>query len=223
MDGKFPKAWNDHFAGKVEPIRECLVWTKGKDDDGYGATYFNSKQWSAHRLSFHLAFGGIPPKKWVLHKCDNPSCVNPNHLFVGTGKDNVHDCIKKGRWIVVRGQDRSFAVLTNEDVAKIRSSYIKYSKSHNIYSFARIYNVSPTTIHAVLTGRSWSHLKRNHEHTTAWSYEWKVCRNCSRADEDHRGHGLCNKCYNTVYYKLIRYSEFFGIKDEVTQLLNKQP
>ncbi len=75
----------------------CWEWNAGCFSDGYGAFSYQRKTQKAHRISYLLFVGMIPKGKMVLHRCDNPPCVNPAHLFIGTAKDNAHDAIQKGR------------------------------------------------------------------------------------------------------------------------------
>ena len=81
--------------------KDCWIWLAGKSSAGYGS--FRTDAWKhvyAHRLSWELMRGPIPDGLLVLHHCDNPSCVNPDHLFLGTNRDNVLDALKKGRLAV---------------------------------------------------------------------------------------------------------------------------
>jgi hypothetical protein len=75
----------------------CWIWSRYKDKAGYGKLYFRNKVYLAHRVSYILYKTEIPKGSCVLHKCDQPSCCNPNHLFIGSQADNVKDMIKKGR------------------------------------------------------------------------------------------------------------------------------
>jgi len=75
----------------------CWEWTAGKNAGGYGRITFKGKVTLAHRLSYQTFCGPIPDGVYVCHHCDNPSCINPDHLWLGTNSDNILDCSKKGR------------------------------------------------------------------------------------------------------------------------------
>lgn len=81
------------------PVTEsgCWIWLKGIQRFGYGAISINRKQKPAHRISYQIFKGEIFNNLFVLHSCDTSACINPHHLFLGTQKDNIQDCIKKGR------------------------------------------------------------------------------------------------------------------------------
>lgn len=92
---------NEHFAyffaKSTTTDNGCIEWAGSKDKDGYGRIKKASGSYKAHRLSYMLNIGDIPDDREICHKCDNPSCVNPDHLFVGTAKDNATDREIKGR------------------------------------------------------------------------------------------------------------------------------
>lgn len=97
------------FWAKVDKSGECWIWTAGRDRDGYGCAHFSRKPIRAHRASWILTNGSIPDDKpCVLHRCDNPPCVRPDHLWVGTTDDNNKDMAAKGRVGSLFG-DESFA------------------------------------------------------------------------------------------------------------------
>ena len=95
------------FWNKVEKISNCWIWKNQLNSKGYGLFFVTRrkiwgkapKKFLAHRLAYEFVKGFIPTNLCVLHKCDNPPCVNPMHLFLGTLSENVLDAIKKGRWI----------------------------------------------------------------------------------------------------------------------------
>lgn len=88
------------FFDKVEKTDYCWIWTGGGRGQGYGALKFKGKIVDAHRVSYELHYGEIPKGMFVCHTCDNRKCVNPDHLFLGTQKDNMRDCKNKGRLVI---------------------------------------------------------------------------------------------------------------------------
>ena len=97
-DSKTP-GLKERFESKYLPVPEtgCWLWEGTYLDKGYGCFSINNKSKRAHRVSWELYRGGIPKGLHVLHHCDTPECVNPNHLFLGTNQDNVNDATKKRR------------------------------------------------------------------------------------------------------------------------------
>jgi hypothetical protein len=83
---------------------DCIEFVGYKDKNGYGIKSYQNKNYRAHRLVYMQTYGEIPEGLFVCHSCDNPSCVNPKHLFLGTPKDNTLDMIQKGRYVRMTGQ-----------------------------------------------------------------------------------------------------------------------
>lgn len=108
----------------------------------------------AHRAAYELFVGPIPVGMWVLHRCDNPPCVNPHHLFLGTNTDNVHDMIAKGRNRT--GESHTNAKLTESDVNEIRRIYERGDMERGARPLARKYGVSSTAISNIVQGRVWT-------------------------------------------------------------------
>lgn len=108
------------FLDKIDVTPTCWLWIGANGVFGYGQFRHEGRKQQAHRVSYQLFIGPIPPGLLVLHKCDVPACVNPHHLFVGTDADNVHDMMKKGR----------MNVSGNLLLAQVRAGKYQLSKSH---------------------------------------------------------------------------------------------
>lgn len=131
-----------------DPVSGCWLWTAGCCADGYG-NFRNGKMVGAHRVSWELHVGPIPDGLCVLHTCDNPPCVNPTHLFLGTHADNIADRDSKGRQ--AGGERHGCAKLTADDVRRIQTNRDPQRV------IADKYGVSPRTISNIQCGRSWKH------------------------------------------------------------------
>ena len=149
---------------KVNEYTGCWEW-QGTLRNGYGRMIVGSRtdgtrrSESAHRVSYMLNYGGIPDGMDVCHKCDNPCCINPEHLFVGTRKDNIADREAKGRNIVPIGEEHVNAKLSKKKVKEARQKRFLY---HTKYiDLAKEYGVCKRTIMDAVKGRTWkcvSHL-----------------------------------------------------------------
>ena len=106
------------FWDKVKKTDNCWEWIAGKYPNGYGLFWDGNRHVRAHRFVYNLERGQIGDL-CVLHHCDNRGCVNPAHLFLGTKKDNVQDCVKKGRF--PRNENHGQCKLTDAEVAEIRT------------------------------------------------------------------------------------------------------
>jgi HNH endonuclease len=146
------------FARRFIKIDGCWLWTGSKTKAGYGKFQTGGKGGPyhlAHRFLYELAKGAIPKGAIVMHFCDNPSCVNPDHLSVGTHKDNTADMIAKGRHARVApvGIKNGKAVLTEKEVRLIR----EYPNETHA-ALARHLGVAASTIRGVRSGRTWFHI-----------------------------------------------------------------
>jgi len=103
---KDPRSLAERFWEKVSKTATCWLWTAGSQKAGYGRFKVNGKLQGAHRVAYELTNGPIPAGLVLCHRCDNPQCVNPAHLFPGTHGDNARDAIQKGRRIVPTGSRR---------------------------------------------------------------------------------------------------------------------
>uniref|UniRef100_A0A6H1ZB63 Putative homing endonuclease n=1 Tax=viral metagenome TaxID=1070528 RepID=A0A6H1ZB63_9ZZZZ len=137
----------------------CWEWTANKNNKGYGRFTVDSyagKQ-LAHRLAYKDAFGPIPKDGLILHSCDNPACVNPAHLRIGTHKANVADMDERGRRNPphLKGETNPSSKLTDIQVIEIRRAYIAGEKRESI---GPRYGLSPLSVSDITSGRAWKHL-----------------------------------------------------------------
>ena len=138
---------------------ECWEWQGQVLANGYGRISLGAKSLGAegaHRVSWKLFNKtDIPDGMFVMHKCDNPSCVNPHHLSIGTPKENTQDMIAKGRKRVVspKGEGNGKSLLNEEKVRLIRSSTLSHA------AIGRELGVSPNCVRGVRIGRTWTHIK----------------------------------------------------------------
>jgi len=131
----------------------CWIWIGPKQPYGYGVFSIKKRKWLAHRLSFKLTYGCFDSNMQVLHHCDNPSCVRPSHLFLGTPKDNMDDKVRKGRQL--KGETVPQSKLTEDDIRAIRSAR---SLGETLTSLATRFNVTDNNILHITLRRTWRHV-----------------------------------------------------------------
>lgn len=136
----------------------CWEWSGTLNNKGYGNLTIDKVPVRAHRISWEIHHGKIPDRIRVLHKCDNPKCVNPYHLFLGTQKDNISDMWKKGRDNHARGERAWRAILTADNVREIKSELAKHIRG-TAPKMAKKFNVHETTIRSIQYGISWKHMR----------------------------------------------------------------
>lgn len=145
----------------------CWVWTGLKRASGkardkknrvhkllpYGVLKVNGKGTSAHRASWMAFRGEIPKGKMVCHGCDNPPCVNPDHLFIGTNQTNMDDCVSKNRQAA--GERHPKHKLTSEIVAKMKKLYRPWDRKRSVRVLAEKFGVGQTVAFYAIKGRRW--------------------------------------------------------------------
>ena len=136
----------------------CIPFAGKRRKNGYGYTQFMGRQYLAHRLAYALneflhpdALSGLV----IRHKCDNPACINVEHLEPGTQQDNADDKVKRGRSL--RGEAVAGAKLTADMVASIKAAYVPRSRHANQYQLAQRFGVSQSEISHILSGKRWSY------------------------------------------------------------------
>ncbi|MEB2544316.1 HNH endonuclease signature motif containing protein [Burkholderia cenocepacia] len=135
----------------------CIIWQRARTRDGYGVVNHDGKLVRAHRLAYANHHGislseidGLV----VRHRCDNPPCVNPDHLEIGTHADNAKDKVERGR--TLRGEDQPSAKLTAEIVAYCREVYIARDKEFGATALARRFGVTQSAISRVILRNRWN-------------------------------------------------------------------
>jgi predicted DNA-binding protein (UPF0251 family) len=161
------------FWSKVSKSEEgCWEWTGPKLPRGYGTWSLKKKRRKvtlyAHRVSFYLSRGYLPAKALICHKCDNPSCARPDHLFAGTHDDNMADMVRKGRSLAgdrhnmrrhpklnPRGVDRAHVKLTEDAVREIRWFCEQGCSQQNV---GKLYGVAQSTVGRIVRRQKWKHV-----------------------------------------------------------------
>lgn len=162
-----------HFWSKVDTSGDCWTWQRYRCRKGYGIVRIEGQLQKAHRVAWMMTRGPIPDGMQICHHCDNPPCVRPDHLFLGSQSDNSKDMGSKGRhWlqkqperslfvrqptIKPRGTQNRHAKLTDEQVREIRKVHTEKRVSRR--QIARMFNVSETTVRRVVNRELWKHVE----------------------------------------------------------------
>lgn len=133
----------------------CWEWQRFKTYQGYGWSAIKEKTMSAHRHSYIIFKGEIPEDKFVCHKCDNPGCINPDHLFLGTQKENMLDKSRKKRCQNTKGSLHPLSRFNENDIVKMKKLYKKGLSQTKI---AKIYKCDQSHISRIMANKSWSHV-----------------------------------------------------------------
>lgn len=143
----------ERFSSKASIVESgCHEWMAHRNKEGYGTFSLKGRQVLAHRFAFELHFGIKPGDKCVCHHCDNPSCVNPEHLFLGTFADNNHDRDRKGRTCRTSGEDRWVSKINWKIARQIRATY---KEGFSVKETAKRVGVSKGLAEEVIYNRTW--------------------------------------------------------------------
>ena len=144
--------------------QDCILWQGSRHTNGYGRLKIDGKSYKAHRLVWEAEYGPIPAGMNINHRCDNPPCVNLDHLYLGTQKDNVQDAIGRNRRprftyygpeVRARGTRHGMSKLTDADVREIRALR---SQGYSQQTIAEQFNVSQPLVSGILLGKAWQHV-----------------------------------------------------------------
>jgi hypothetical protein len=142
----------EHFESKFIVTPGCWIWVAGKNKHGYGQFYDGESRHRSHRYSYETYVGPISDSLCVCHRCDNPSCVNPDHLFLATNAENTKDRSQKGRTTRQFGEENKQSKLVVEDILKIR----KMAGSNS--EIAEVFSISPSNVSYIKNRKSWAHV-----------------------------------------------------------------
>lgn len=150
--------FEERFWGKVEKSDGCWLWTGSRLSRGYGQIGRNGKVILATRASYEIHYGEFEQTLCVLHRCDNPACVRPDHLFLGTHYDNMKDMMEKGRHRTApqpKGSSNKKSKLTEIQVISIRK---RFHDGERKSAISRDFNVSATLINMIVKRIIWNHI-----------------------------------------------------------------
>lgn len=158
----------ERFWSKVDTSGDCWLWQGALMTRQYGSFYIDGQYRRAHRVAYALTYGPIPDGLVICHTCDVPRCVRPEHLWAGTQRENIQDCVTKGRFPfprgchrdadrVGRGEKMHGAVATPELVREIRRRYA--AGETIVVQLARSLGVGRMVVRGIIDGSTWRHVK----------------------------------------------------------------
>jgi len=128
-------------------LDDCWEWQAGKMTQGYGSFWINQKMYRSHRIMYECYYGNIPFNFLIRHTCDNPPCVNPRHLLIGTQKNNIIDAVERNR--TAFGERNINSILTEQQVKQILNYYIQNNYTQK--QLAKLFKVKISTINCIIS------------------------------------------------------------------------
>lgn len=140
----------------------CWLWLGGMNDTGYGQIKIDGIFRKVHRIAYEYYYGTIKNRLFVLHHCDTPMCWNPEHLFLGTQRDNMIDMVTKGRHVDNRGENSGHSILTDAEVIEILR-ILKEEPSYwgKIQDIALRFGISGSVVSEIKHNKTWTHIPRD--------------------------------------------------------------
>lgn len=180
----------------------CWEWQGARTIMHYGylSTGRRNRTIGAHRVSWTLTHGAIPDGMCVLHRCDNPPCVRPSHLFLGSQADNVADMVAKGRQHY--GENTGGVVLTDGQVGDILKEYA--TRARSVLSLAEQYGVEEATLRAIVNGQTWTHVegpRLSRSEIVALGKKQRAIARCAAKRAAGWPPGACSVCGVRGHYK----------------------
>lgn len=148
----------ERFWSKVNKTDYCWEWIAGKNSHGYGVFHYQGRPITASRMAWFITYG-VWPTQWVLHTCDNPACVNPDHLYEGSRLDNARDAIERNRYnpkptnLGKFGEQSHRSFLTKEIVKQIKERLAEGQSQEKI---AATYDISQSHVSRIKLGMVWN-------------------------------------------------------------------
>lgn len=156
------EGFRQKFFARLVPEKDCLVWVGTRYRSGHGSVGFLNRLYRTHRVAWVLAYGTIPGGVMVCHRCDNPPCCKPEHLFLGSALDNARDAKTKGRMVVglrnpnrPRGEASGRAKLTTEQIRAIRA---EKTAGASLGELSGKYGVSKANLSSIVRRQTWGHI-----------------------------------------------------------------
>lgn len=153
------KSIKERLLNKTRKTNSCWLFEGASLRSGYGTISLNDKTVTTHRVSYEIFVGKIKKGYEVCHKCNVKSCIKPSHLYLATRKGNADDAMRDG--LIKVGENHGSSKLTNSNIKFIKSFYAKGKRGRGCYEIAKIMKVHPTTIHRIVTGKTWFHERKN--------------------------------------------------------------
>lgn len=153
----------ENMMARTKRVGACRIWTGNINKrTGYGNLWANGRTREAHVVSFELYHGPVPKGKGALHSCDVRSCIELDHLYAGTRKQNSMDMYSRGRNRNMKGIEHGMSKLTDAQIAEARRRYKPYDRQNSTCALAREFGVTQATMYSAVMRKTWAHVQKEH-------------------------------------------------------------